>query len=164
LKRRVRARAEGDETKIGEAMSKMALDAGVHVITLRDDARIYETFGDEIIVNNYLPREVYRLALTVRDPRAAVETYAERKAADTRYSTLDFRRDLSAVNKAREPGGEPPSDSDTREVRWELTRAVLRELHEMAEALACDHELAVSYAVMYAAQALREGRDVRSRI
>src|SRR5829696_1846738 len=55
LKRRVRERSVGDEAKLGEAMAGLARDVGVHVQTLIDDCRIFEKFGDEIIVNNNLP-------------------------------------------------------------------------------------------------------------
>jgi hypothetical protein len=164
MRRRMRESCMGDEAKIGEAFDGLARDIGVHVITLRDDARIYETFGSEIIVNNYLPREVYRLALTAKDPRGAVEMYAKRKAIDERYSTLDFRRDMSDVNKGKELRPEAVSDSDEREVTWGLRRHVLRDLKELADSLSCDHELAVSYAIKYAARAHKEGHDIRSRI
>jgi len=164
LKRRVRERSTGEEVGIGEAMSSLARDVGVNFHTLKDDCRIFETFGEECLSTNIYPREVYRLALTAKDPHAAVETYAARKAEDERYSTLDFRRDMSDMNKGKEQRPEAVSDEDTREVTWELTREVLREVHQLSIALSCDHELAVSYAIKYAAKAVREGNDIRSRI
>ena len=68
------------------------------------------------------------------------------------------------MNKGKELRPDAVSDDDERDVTWSLRRHVLRDVHELAKALSCDHELAVSYAIKYAAQAQREGNDIRSRI
>lgn len=158
-----RALESGGERMAGEELTRLALEAGVNFHTIKDDCRIFETFGEECLSTNIYPREVYRLALTASDPRAAVEMYAAKKAADEGYSTRDFRRDVARTDSGgREP--DAPPEEDTFEVRWELTRSVLTEIPRLAEALSCDHELAVSYAIKYAAKALEEGRDIRTRI
>lgn len=171
MKRRIRERVEADpsqfgkgETAVVEQMRSLAREIGVAFGTLQDDCRIFEEFGDEILAGKQSSREVYRLALCAKDPRAALAMWETKKACNAAYSKRDFWRDLSEAGRESEPREQADSDSHTYEVRWELTRPVLREMHEMSEALACDHELAVSYAIRYAAKALREGLDIRSRI
>jgi hypothetical protein len=158
LRRRIRRRAAGDERKIGAAFDELARQVGVHTVTLRDDCRIFEEFGNEIIVNNYLPREVYRLALTARDPRSAVEMYQNRKETDARYSTLDYRRDISELNRGR-TDSEAPSPAAHR-MYFDLSPKAISAIKLICDRLQCDDEEAVARALVYAARAVEEGRDI----
>lgn len=58
----------------------------------------------------------------------------------------------------------PVSDLNTRKVQLELTHEVIRDLLQIAQQLSCDHELAASYAIRYAAKMVKEGHDIRTRI
>jgi hypothetical protein len=158
MKRRVRERAMGDEASIGKAMSQLALDIGVHFHTLKDDCRIFEEFGAECLSTNIHPREVYRLALTASNPRAAAEMYTNRKEQDARYSTLDYRRDISELNRGRTSVGAAPPD--LHRLYFDLPGKAITALKFICERLQCDDEEAVSRALVYSARALEDGNDL----
>jgi hypothetical protein len=154
MKRRVRARALGDEQRIGEAMAEMARDAGVNFHTLKDDCRIYETFGEQCLSTNIYPREVYRLALTAREPHSAVEMYAGRKAEDQSYSTLDFRRDVSELNRGRTTPEERAPD--LHRLYFDLPAEAIAALNAICRRDSISDEEAIKRALV--AYAEREGR------
>ncbi len=158
LKRRVRERSLGDEAKIGAELLRLALEAGVNFHTLKDDCRIFETFGDECLSTNIYPREVYRLALTAREPERAVEMYVARKEQDARYSTLDYRRDISELNRGRTtPAAAPPG---SHRLFFDLSGKAIAALKVICERLHCDDEEAVNRALVHAARSLEHGDDI----
>lgn len=155
MKRRVRARAMGDEASIGKAIEEMARDSGVHTRTLLDDCRIYETFGEEIVVNNNLSREVYRLALTAREPHAAVEMYVARREQDGRYSTADYRRDVSELNRGKTtPEASAP---DLHRMFFDLPGEAVAALNSICRRDSISDEEAVKRALVAYAERREEG-------
>ena len=165
LKLRIRERVAREpglygkgETAIVEQVRSLAREVGISYHTLDADARIVETFGVTFVVNNETPREVYRLALTARDPHAAVEMYTTRKEQDARYSTLDYRRDISELNRGRTSVGAAPPD--LHRLYFDLPGKAITALKFICVRLQCDDEEAVSRALVYSARALEDGNDL----
>jgi hypothetical protein len=165
IKRRIRARLAEDpdsrgkeELRIRAQLSNLAAEIGVAYITLDEDARIYERFGGNI-VDNVSPREVYRLALTARDPQAAVDLYVVKKDGDARYSTADFRRDISELNRGK--SNVPTlAARDLHRLHFDLPGKAIAALKVICDRLQCDDEEALSRALVYSARAVEDGNDI----
>ena len=55
--------------------------------------------------------------------------------------------------------------SEVRRTTFELSREVITALLELADGLGLwDHDLVLSYAILYAARSYREGKDIRERV
>lgn len=120
--------------------------------------RVYETFAGQMSVDTHVPREVYRLALPARGPRAAVEMYTNRKESDPAYSTLDYRRDVSELNRGRTTPQAPTPDA--HRLYFDLPGKAVAALKVICKRLNCDDEEAVSRALVHAARALEDGNDI----
>lgn len=147
-----------EDLKVGKQLRALAADIGVSARTLDDDARIFEHFGESLRVDTETPREVFRLALAAREPEAAVEMYTTRKDADPRYSTLDYRRDVSELNRGRTtPYAPAPA---THRISFDLPGKAIAALKLICERLQCDDEEAVTRALVHSARALEDGNDI----
>lgn len=148
-----------EETQVTRQLAALAGEVGVAARTLEDDARIFEHFSGTpaFRVDTGTPREVFRLALAARDPQSAVEMYTNRKETDARYSTLDYRRDISELNRGRTSAAN--TSPDLHRLYFDLPGKALAALKTICERLQCDDEEGVSRALLYSARALEDGND-----
>lgn len=83
------------------------------------------------------------LALAAPDPQAAVELATQKKSADPRYSTRDFRRDVELLNEGRQA-------EEVEALTWVsvgLTAEDVRNLEEVKRRCTCDAQTAIKLAL-----------------
>jgi hypothetical protein len=84
--------------------------------------------------------------------------YVNRKEADARYSTLDYRRDVSELYRGKTSAYAPPPD--LHRLFFDLPGKAISALKVICERLQCADEEAVSRALVYSARALEDGNDI----
>lgn len=85
-----------DGHTIGKQLSELAKEIGVGPKTLRDDIKIFKTFGEKLN-DTPLDREYYRQAVYTDDPEASIDLAFNQKAVNASYNVRDFAADIKKV-------------------------------------------------------------------
>jgi hypothetical protein len=162
LRKRADVRLAGGHGRRDEAgtgvqarLERLAGSVGIDVVTLRTDARIYETFfaghpggGAALARERSLSREFYVTALAAPDPRAAVEMAIATSHART-YTRQQFRADVRALKNPTQAGGPTRRLSKAICPRCaSLTHAARRALSALCRVTGGDAESVISEALL----------------